>query len=293
VEKRLIARVYTLTAAVIWGTSFVVIRWGLAFVPAMQFLFLRFLIASMIMLVGLITTGRLYEVKKLLGEEVIIFAALLNALGYIFQFLGQQYTIATNASLLVNTSAIFVAIFAHFMLKEKLNLIRGVAVLIALIGTFMLITNLSLSTILTKYFLGDILCLLSGASWGLYIVYTKKIAMTKVDDYSLMAVWFVYTTIFVFPLVLLQGFRPLGLSGWLAILYTSILCTIIGFLLWFNGLKILEAVTSSIYFLLEVVISACLEFLIFGLSLTFIKIVGALMICIGVILTDISYRSGS
>ncbi len=290
-NERSLARIYTLMAAFFWGTSFVVIRWGLLYLPAAEFLFLRFLIATVIMLVIIIVSGRFWEFYKLLCNSSIVFAALLNALGYVLQFLGQQFTIATNASLLINTSAVFVAIFAHFILDEKLTKLRGMAILISLLGTVLLITNLSFSSLMTQYFLGDMLCLLAGLIWSLYIVYTKKITNLHADDLSLLTVWFFYTTIFSLPLIIFQGFKSPSINGWLAILYTSFLCTIIPFLLWFNGLKILEAVTSSIYFLMEVLISAILELMIFGLSLSLVKIIGALMMCLGMILTDISYKS--
>ena len=280
----------TLMAAFIWGTSFVVIRWGLLFISPMKFVFLRFLIAF----ITFILLSKFYfnerNLCKILFDRLILIAGIFNALGYIFQFLGQAYTYATNASLLVNLSGVFVAIIAHFLLNEKLTMFRAGAISLAFIGTIMLITELSPTTLFQRTFIGDLICLLSGLSWAFYIVLSKKVAYKKINEISLLAVWFFYVVTFSAPFALLEKTSNISFQAFIAVLYTSIFCTAIAFLLWFKGLKILEAVTSSVYFLIEIIISAIFEAIIFGLYFSTIKIVGAILICLGIILIDISYH---
>jgi len=289
-SKRTVARIMTLIAAFIWGTSFVVIRWGLLFISPMKFVFLRFLIAFIIFMLLSKFYFNARNFSKILFDRLILIAGIFNALGYIFQFIGQAYTYATNASLLVNLSSVFVAIIAHFLLGEKLTIFRASAIFLAFIGTLLLITELSSTTLFQRTFIGDLICLLSGLSWAFYIVLSKKIAYKEINEVLLLAVWFFYVVIFSAPFALLESSSNISFRALVAVLYTSIFCTAIAFLLWFKGLKILEAVTSSVYFLIEIVISAILEAIIFGLSFSIIKIIGAVLICVGIVLIDVSYH---
>lgn len=286
--RRTVGRIYSISAATLWGTSFVVIRWGLQYVPAMQFVALRFFFAFLMAFIYTIYVGELKEFFSLFLTPYILFTSILNAGGYIFQFLGQQFTSATNASILINTSAIFAAILAHFYLNERINRVRALTISAALFGVFLLITGGRLESIFTKYFLGDLLCLVAGAIWGAYIVASKKVDV-RGNEAPLLATWFLYTSVISSPLALIQGISPLKLNAVLAIIYLSLFCSFIAFFLWFKGLKILEATTSSIYFLLEVVISAFLEEIVFGLEFGLIELIGALLTIVGVVLTDLSF----
>jgi len=242
-----------------------------------------------LILLILLLNDNLKGLSDVLTSRGVIVAAILNALGYISQFIGQQYTRATNASLLINLSAIFVAIFAHFYLKEKLSKMGSFGVLLAIIGAGLLITRGSISDLFTEHFLGDLFCLAAGVFWAMYIIESKKITGENFDDMHLLAAWFFYLTLISAPLAILQGIKRCGYEALFAILYTAIFCTILGFLLWYRGLKVLEATTSSIYFLLEVIVSAALEALIFGLTLSIMEIIGAIMAMTGVVVTDISF----
>jgi len=289
--NRTVGRALTLTAAGFWGTSFVIIRWGLIYLPAMEFLFFRFFLSFIIIFVIIFINDSFDGFREAMFSKEIMLAGILNSLGYTFQFLGQQYTKATNASILINLSGVFVAIIAHYYLKEKLNYIGAAGIIIAFFGASLLITKGELINIFTYNLIGDLLCLLSGLSWALYIVKSKEITVKGFTDEQLLAIWFLYVTIFSFPLMLLQGFKAINISGWIAITYTSLTCTILAFLFWYKGLKILEATTSSIYFIIEIAISAILESIIFGLNFTSLEIIGAVFAVSGVFLTDFSFSS--
>jgi len=287
--NRTTARLMSLSAAFIWGTSFVVIRWGLLFLPALQFVFLRFLVAYLLMILILFWNGNIKGHLSILTSKPVIITAIFNAMGYIFQFIGQQYTSATNASLLINLSSVFVAVFAHIFLSEKLSIMGILGVISAFTGAGLLITKGSVAGIFTEHTIGDLICLLSGLSWAIYILESKKVSRKDINDLQLLSVWFLYLTLFSAPLSFLSGFKAINYEALLAVLYTSIFCTVIGFLLWYNGLKILEATTSSIYFMIEIIVSGVLEVAIFGVSLSPIEIVGGIIAIVGVIITDLSF----
>jgi len=287
------ARLLTLLAALMWGTSFVAIRWGLQYIPSMVFVFLRFSVATLMFIpIILLLEKNESKLKDALKDRTLVFLSLFNALGFVFQFAGQELTIATNAALLVNTNAIMVAILSYIFLREKLRRIGILGVFLASFGTVLLLTQGNIGYLFTKYFIGDLLCLLSGLSWAFYIVLSKKAVISeKYHPMLIVFVWILYTSLFTFPLALFQiiisGFI-ITKEGAMAILYTASFCTTFAFIFWYVGLQRLEATTSSVYFLIEILITAILETIIFGETLyTFFRIMGGLLIIVGIVLTDI------
>ncbi|MEX0567637.1 MAG: EamA family transporter, partial [Candidatus Njordarchaeota archaeon] len=61
--------------------------------------------------------------------------------------------------------------------------------------------------------------------------------------------------------------------------------------LWFKALKMLGASTTSSYFMVEVIISASLEYVLFRIFITSYMIIGTILIVCGVYLTDRFYQS--
>jgi len=101
----------------LWGTSFSAIKIGLEYVDAYTFVFLRFLLASIIMLFLLLIRRNFgFEFAK---RRVAWFLGIANGVAYLFQYVGMNSTSASKSSLLVNLSAIWVAILSWLILKER------------------------------------------------------------------------------------------------------------------------------------------------------------------------------
>ena len=285
------ARLLLITSSILWGTSFPVIRYGLEYITPLYFVFMRFFIAFIVTLSLLAVAKKLNIFIHLLKNKFIAATGVLNAVAFIFQFIGQKYTFATNASLLVNTSPIFTAIVAHFYLSERINLKRLISILIAITGVYYLITGGTLMIYFSSRIIGDALCLLSGFMWGLYIAMSKKLTSSESDDLSIYAVWFLYVAAISFPfLIYFNEVSTLNSGAVFAILYTSIFNTVIPFAMWYAALKKLGATTSSIYFMIEILVSAIIEDLLIENIASPSLIIGGIMIIVGIYLTDKFYK---
>jgi drug/metabolite transporter (DMT)-like permease len=116
-EKRKKAIILTGIAGVLWGTSFPAIQLGLNYVDPYTFVFLRFFLASIIMFfIVLVKSGYRLEFGK---NRLIWFLGIANGVAYLLQYVGMESTSASKSSLLVNLSAIWVAILSSLILKER------------------------------------------------------------------------------------------------------------------------------------------------------------------------------
>jgi drug/metabolite transporter (DMT)-like permease len=89
-----------LIANILWGSSFVSVKIGLAYVNAYSFAFLRLALASVILVPILTVSGR-FNFSSL-KNPLIWMLGLLNGLGFSLQYLGMLSTTAAKTALLVD-----------------------------------------------------------------------------------------------------------------------------------------------------------------------------------------------
>lgn len=282
-----VALAETAAAAALWGTSFpvnsVVIRSGL---DPRVFALLRFAVAAPIMLAACKVSGR--SVGALMKDRAVWLISFFNALGIVCQFIGQAYTDASTAALLVNLSVVIAAVGSGLFLKERFTLTKGFGVGLAVLGTVLLTTKGDLSLISNTQLLGDALYLTAAVSWGAYIVYAKK----KVDEMHLEPFAFSTSIVALSSLFIL----PVGLTGagglvlsqlsLEAVLYTALFNTAIPYVLYQAGLRHLTATTSAVVLLLEIVTAVLISTFYLGESLGVLSSLGAAFVLVSVLLVS-------
>ena len=280
------ALLLTILAGFLWGTSFPAIKIGLQYMDAYTFAFLRFLVASLIMLsVLLLTKNFNFNFNK---KRLILFLGVANGLAYLLQYIGMVFTTASKSSLLINLSAVWVALLSPMVLKEHLGSKKIVGVMVSLLGVLLMTTNLDFSSLSQGAVMGDLLVIGAGVIWAFFMVYNKPLVKESSNIVQSMT-WLLLFTLL--PLLLPASFSAgtfvsLPLDAWLAIFYTAVFCWVIPYYLWLKGLKHISAVTSSVVLLTEVIVAVAIATLALGEVLTVISGVGAFFIIIAILLVS-------
>jgi drug/metabolite transporter (DMT)-like permease len=286
-NKNLKAIFLTVLAAVLWGTSFPAIKIGLQYVDATLFVFLRFLIALIITIGILILTNKFcFEFKK--EKKLITFIGISNGIAYLLQYFGMEYTSAAKSSLFVNLTSIWVALLSVFLINERINRRKIVAVFFGIIGVVFVTTNLNLSQLMIGQLFGDLLVILAGIVWAFFIIYNKKL-MTNTGDTFQALVWILAITLLPmmpFVLFVFNNIFQIPLEGWLAIIYTAIFCWVIPYYLWLEGLKHISASNSTILLLTEILVATMLGVLLLNEVITLIMGIGVLLIIMALFLVS-------
>jgi len=277
------ALVLTSIAGILWGTSFPAIKIGLNYVDAYMFVFLRFFLASIIMFfIALIKNGRAFEFER---RKVIWFLGIANGIAYMLQYVGMNSTSASKSSLLVNLSAIWVAVLSSVILKERLGPKRATGILFGLLGVFLITTNLNLETLGQGAVVGDSLVLLSGVVWAFFTVYNKKL-VSNVGDIIQPITWILFITLLpLIPSLYFSTISPfhLPIDAWLAIGYTAVFCWVIPYYLWSEALKSISPVSSTIILLTEVIVALAISSITLHDAFTLISGIGAFSIIVAII----------
>ncbi len=278
----------TLAAAFIWGSSFPVIKVGLFFIDPLTFSQLRLLLAAVILLPFLIKHRS--PLSLLLCSSTWLLA-VFNTAGFLLQNIGMNLTTASKASLLVNMHVVFVAILSYLLLKESFTKLKVVAVALSIIGVFLLTTRGNLESLLLGDILGDLLVLGAGASWGFFFILVKRaLSEQSCSPMDLNFAVIISTAVLLLPAPLLAQPIKLAINATSIsiLLYTAVPCTILAFILWMKGLKVLPATTSAILLLVEILVAILLSVVFLGDTFTPMEVLGGALLVAAIALTSLS-----
>jgi drug/metabolite transporter (DMT)-like permease len=290
-DRRGRAILFTVLAGVLWGTSFPVIKVGLNYVDPYMFVFLRFLLASIIMFsVLVVKRTHKFEFEK---RRIVWILGLTNGVAYLLQYVGMSYTSAAKSSLLVNLSAIWVAILSSLVLKERLGTRKTIGIVAGILGVLLITTNLNFRTLGQGMVIGDILVFLSGIVWAFFAVYNKRLISNSMEMIQFLT-WTLFATMLpLVPFLYFSTTTPLALpiQAWLAIAYTATFCWVIPYYLWLEGLKQISAVSSSIILLTEVIVALAISSTLLNETLTMVSGVGAILVIVAIALVSWGART--
>jgi drug/metabolite transporter (DMT)-like permease len=280
------ALIMTIGAGFLWGTSFPAIKIGLQHMDPFAFVFLRFLVAALTML--LVLTVRRKVNFAFSKKRLVLFLGLTNGIAYLMEYIGMVFTSASKSSLLINLSIIWVAILCPFLLKERLGGKKVAGVILSLLGVFLMTTNLDFGSLGQGTIFGDGLIIGAGIAWAFFMLYNKPLASDNENMFQSMTILLLFTLLPLLPAVFFSAgsIASLGFTSWLFILYTAILCWVVPYYLWLKGLKHLSPVTSAVLLLTEIIVAVTISTLVLGEVFTMVSGLGAVLIVFAILLVS-------
>jgi drug/metabolite transporter (DMT)-like permease len=285
---------FTLLAGVLWGTSFPIIKIGLETIDPFTFVFWRFLVSA-ITIVTIMLALRKLDFKAQ-NKKLLVFLGVANAAGYLLQYVAMNYTTAAKAALFINLSAIWVALLSPKLLGETFSRKKILGVLVGLMGIVFVSTNLNFSALGEGQIIADLTLIISGLTWAIFMVYNKKLVLNSTSATFQSMTWVLLVTFLsIAPFALLAGpgFFQLSIWAWLAIFWTAIICWVLPYYLWLEGLKYLSASVSTILLLSEIVVAVILSIVILKEPITMFSTIGAFFIIAAIALVSVQDNRGN
>lgn len=280
---------------ILWGSSFVVVKIALneGLTPIAIATF-RFLIAGGLFLTTLLFKKSRERDYRLLveGKDVPTLSFLaLTGVTFFFtaQYTGIQMAGASIAAILVCLlSPIIIAVLSARIFKERLTKKQIFGIGIAAAGTFIVITGGALGFPGDReFFLGSLILLSTPVLWATYSLLGKKI-MEKHDPFLIVAHVTMLGGLCLIPFSLaensLHQIFTMSLYGWLAILFLSITCSVLGYYIWFYVLKQVGAAVTSSFLFAEPLVTVLFAVMFVGEEVSMSILAGGLLIFIGVFL---------
>lgn len=274
-------------AAALWAGTFIVGR-ALRFdIPPVAAAFWRWLIACTVLL--LLVLPRLHAAWPVLKRQwlaVGVLGTFATALHHIPLFIGLHDTTATNTALLYATSPVFIILFARmaFAIPIAGRALAGIAVAIAGVVVITLRGEWSRFDALT-WNPGDAWVLLGTISWAAYVTGLRHLDRTLDAGIVLFATAAVGVVVML-PLYLTEilsgkhvALTPANIG---ALLYLGVAATVVGYLLWQQGVAQIGAERAGPYMYLMTAFTPLFAALALDERLALFHLVGTTLILGGV-----------
>jgi len=276
-----------------WGSSFVVVKVALkeGLTPISIATF-RFLVAGALFILSLLYTkanSRSYRLAVDKSDVLTLLVLALTGVTFFFiaQYTGIELAGASIAAILVTLlSPILITIVSSQLLKERLERRQAIGIGVAAIGAFIIITGGTLTfQNEPNFFLGSLILLSTPFLWAAYSLLGKKI-MDKYDPFLVVSYVNVLGGLCLIPFSLaehsINEITTMSLNAWLAILYLSVTCSLIGYFIWFYVIKHIGAAVTSTFLFGEPIITVVFAVSFVGERVNAFIIGGGALIFLGV-----------
>lgn len=275
-----LGRLALLSTALIWGTSFVILKSAINSISTMWVLAIRFIISAVIMLV--IAGKRLKKMDRSTVKGSVLMGLCL-AIAYIVQTYGLLFTTPGKNAFLTATYCVLVPFMAWGIYKRKPGSSNIIAALLCIVG----IGFVSLSTGFDGLNIGDVLTLFSGVFYAMQIIMMEHY-IHDADSVSVAAVEFTAAAVLcLVGALLFEPFpREIPQDAYFALFYLSIMCTAVCFFLQAWGMRYTPSSTAAVIMTLEAVFGVIFSLMLGQEQLTARLGFGFVLIFVSVIINE-------
>ncbi|OGS52060.1 MAG: hypothetical protein A3K75_05715, partial [Euryarchaeota archaeon RBG_13_61_15] len=164
------------SAVALWGLAFPLIQIGLEDFSPIMLGFLRFVLASALMLVFIVVMYSFEQVAATVRKEwkpLLILGLLYVTIPNIAQNIGLQSGTSSIASVIQSSGPVMTLIFAVLLLKERMTSMKAMGTVVAMAGTILLVASGGIS-LQDEDFTSNVFILMSATSYGLAWVSAKR-----------------------------------------------------------------------------------------------------------------------
>lgn len=282
--KRNAGYLYLLITFFCWGSIYVVSKYALAVMGPVTVSFCRYLV-SVVCLYGIL---KWKGGHKKIAKEHWPYLLILGGLGYfaaiILQLGGTALLSGSLASLINSLNPVMISILAAVFLKEKITWKNVLSIVVSLIGVYIILGNGSMQ-------INPLGILLSAGAvilWSAASVSIRKIS-GYYDPVQIALYGMCIALLFNIPAAVLENVfltqSHLTAVALLSCLFVAVFGTAVAHTCWNKSLQLLSASTCSMFYPLQPLVSAVLGVLLLHEVITWQFVVGAVLICSGIVIT--------
>lgn len=268
-----------LLVALVWGSTFVIVKWAIEDLPPLPFLAIRFALAFLSLL------PLLYFQKAHISKGAFLKGMALGAFlfsGYAWQTVGLQYTTSSNAGFITGLSVVFVPVLVTITTRKlpRPGLILGILCALVGLGFLTLGDRLQLNK-------GDLMVLICAISFALHIYFVGRYApQTNATVLASVQILTVSVLSGISSIFLPQPIMNFSTNVWVALLVTAIPATSMAFYIQSKMQQFTSPTHTALIFTMEPVFAAFSAFFFAGEILTSRGLLGAGLVLVGMLIAE-------
>jgi len=274
-----------LATVLLWGASFTVIKSAYDEFTPLAFAGIRFVIASLGLLVILAVLRHPLAIERRDLARVAAVGLFHVAFYQIFFGVGLKYTTASNSVLIINTAPVITALLVWLTRAEPITWRQAVGIALASAGVILLVE--ASGSLSAGHLKGDLITMLAALSYAV----TPVIVLPLYQRYSSL-------TIMTFGMVagtvvlLIVGLPELARQSWAVssiawaqLAYAALGAGTLGYLFWYEGIRRIGPTRAAAYFYLIPPIGVITAVKVLHEPFGMLHLAGAFVIIAGVALT--------
>lgn len=271
---------------VIWSLSYLSIKVIVEEISPTLSAFYRFVLAAIILFVILKIK---YPNEKILKEDNLKLAlgGLFGiAIYFIFENSAVANTSASNVAILIATIPVFTLFSQRIFYKEKMTYGKMFGATLSLVGIIIIIASKGRVSLFSKGSIGDLMTLGAVFSW---VIYNRVCTNFKGNYKSITITTYqiMWGSLFLSPSLFFSTLQIPSTKVVLNIVFLSILCSCIGYIIYIYCLKQLGATIVTTYINLQPIMSLIAAAVILNEVITVWQVIGCIVIILGVTLVSL------
>jgi drug/metabolite transporter (DMT)-like permease len=271
------------STVLVWAVNFSVVKAALRHFPPMAFTSIRLAGAS----VCFLAIARLSPGPSLLPldrKRLVLLALVGHTLYQVLFIQGIHATTASNSAILLGLTPVFVALLSLLLSSDKPHLGVFVGIGISILGVYLVLHD---SESAGGSVLGDALTLGATFCWSLHTVLSRPI-VARYGPLKTSAYATSIGSLAFLPLGMseLSRMAPASIpaSGWWALAYSIVFSLVAAYCMWYFAVGRIGPTQTAIYSNLTPVAATAVAYLALGEPVGWRKLVGALVIFLGIYL---------
>lgn len=292
-SKRTWALLAALMVSVIYGVSFTIAKDVMpTYVKPFGFILLRVFGATVLFwAVSFLGPNEKIQAKDF--PRIIAAAFFGVALNMLTFFKGLSFTSPISGAVIMVTTPIIVMILSAILIREKIKFRKIFGILLGLIGTgFLILYGKSIGNA-SNASLGNLLVFINAVSYAVYLIVVKKL-MDKYNAFTFVKWIYTFGLLMVLPF----GWNEYSEIQWVAIpnpilweiAFVVVFTTFLTYLFNLVSMRELKPTTVAVFIYLQPLFATIFAISLGKDELTWVKIISAVLIFVGVFLATIKKK---
>ncbi len=290
-DKTFLTYLWILLSMIFWGMSFIWTSIVFTCYPPITTIFLRLVLASLILMGGLVIFRKLERIRK---KDVGLFllSAFFNPfLYFIGENFGLKYTSPSISAVVIATIPLLTPVAAYFIVRERITWLNIAGILLSFAGIPLMLINRDMTFTASPAGVG--LLFFAVVSAVVYSSFLKKLA-AHYSPFSIIAWQNLIGMAYFLPLFLIldlgefMSIRP-DWKAIAALLQLAVFASTLAYVLFTIGVKKIGVSRTNVFTNLIPIFTATFSYFILAESFNAQKIAGILVVISGVALTQIQH----
>lgn len=221
--------------------------------------------------------------------RILLLALVAVPINQVIYLVGISKTMPSHASLLYGTTAVFALFLSAAMGYEKILRHKIVAIVVAIAGLVIIVTQGGDFSTDSELFVGDVLIFSAVLAWASYTVLGKpivrKYGAIPTTGVVLLIGSFVGLPFLAYP-AMQQDYSVLTWVGWGGVFYAGLVLSVLAYSVWYKILTMIDPSQVAILTTPQPIVATTFSTIIVGEVIGWPIVVGGVLVIAGIVLMD-------